>query len=109
MAGSHQVKRDPLNRWGGVIPQESASQAPVHGCDLHATLGHHGVHLGGALPRGVLQARSRLKRLIEVLPRGIYSVAFCSPAKSLTFCGLMEHPLVGVQVLRSKQSAPKSM
>ena len=37
------------------------------------------------------------------------SVAFCSSAKSLTFSGLMETPLVGkkVEVRTSKQNAPK--
>ena len=36
------------------------------------------------------------------------SVAFCSPAKSLTFSGSMENPLVGKKlVLTSKQHAPK--
>ena len=35
-----------------------------------------------------------------------FSVAFCSPAKSLTVCGFMENPLVG-EVLTSKQNATK--
>ena len=35
----------------------------------------------------------------------IFSVAFCSPAKSLTFSGLVENPLV--KVLTAKQNAPK--
>ena len=36
-------------------------------------------------------------------------VAFCSPAKSLFFSGLMEHPFVGkkLKVITSKQNAPK--
>ena len=35
------------------------------------------------------------KRRIPSCPAHCASVAFCSPARSLTFCGLMEDPLVG--------------
>ena len=40
-----------------------------------------------------------------------YLVAFCSPAKSLTFSGLMEYSLVGKRLknLTSQQNAPKHM
>ena len=39
----------------------------------------------------------------------VFSVAFCSPAKSLTFSGSMENPLVGkkFKVLTSQQNAPQ--
>ena len=44
------------------------------------------------------------------LPRRVgFSVAFCSPAKSLTFSGLVENPLVGKKLKSqaAKQNAPK--
>ena len=41
----------------------------------------------------------------------LFSVAFCSPAKSLTFSGLVENPISWqkVKVLTAKQSAPKCL
>ena len=35
-------------------------------------------------------------------PPQLFSVAFCSPAKSLTFSGLMENPLVGKKLKSSR-------
>ena len=77
-----------------------------------------------AFPDGIdalqhTEAGARRQTLLEVLrdapwtqPVGmvnLFSVAFCSPAKSVTFSGLVENPLVGkkLNVLTAMQNASK--
>ena len=45
----------------------------------------------------LLEQKRSLERMGE-LQEAVFSVAFCSPAKSFTFSGLMETPLVGKKV-----------
>ena len=87
----------------GVSPEASGS------------LAHH---LDSSSPEARCVAQASPKRLKHQSRSPIdfsikhHSVAFCSPAKSLTFSGLIEHPIVGKKLFSPNipwQSAPSSM